>query len=366
MKKNIKFVRWDITPHCNLNCQHCYATEMYRKDKRELSLAELEVCIDRICNVAENVIFYGGEPLMRKDLPEIVSLCGERDMNTHVITNGTLITRESAEKLANAGLKQMGISVDAATENTYAAIRGRDYFLKIIDTIKMIADYPFMMSMGFVISTQNYEEVGAFIELADDLNVDQIIFIPLAPVGNAKDSEGLNLTPHQYVETAQKIAEKKSSLGLKDDFVVLDFAPPLLVDYMNRTYGSKLLEEPKWCFAGTGSLFIRADGRVYPCKGYVEEYGDGNGRAGTYSLLEKTLPEILGGEYFDEIFQLSAPALLEGELPECKKCKYFLTYCKPCPRAASNPEKDTAELCLGFKVGEICEEVKKAEEVYHD
>ena len=274
-----------------------------------------------------------------------------------------MITREMVKKLADAGLEQMGVSVDATNRTTYTKIRGKDYFSRILDNIRILVEHPFKVSMGFVLSKINYREVQAFIELARNLQVDQVIFIPLAPKGNAEISnKDLNLTPQQYIGIIKKIAETRSKLNIRDDFIVLDFAPPLLVDYMNRKYKASLFEEPKWCFAGTGSLFIRADGRVYPCKGFVEEYADGE-MSGTHSLLEKSLPEILGGEYFDRVFQLSAPSLLEAGLPHCRDCKFFLKYCKPCQVAASNPDKNIAELCLGFKVGTICEEIKKTEEV---
>lgn len=72
-KRKLTHVRWDITPRCNLNCKHCYAANLYKDDFTELSLKQVKTVINNLEDPGvETIAFYGGEPLLRDDLKEIM------------------------------------------------------------------------------------------------------------------------------------------------------------------------------------------------------------------------------------------------------------------------------------------------------
>ncbi len=86
-------VVWNITRRCNLKCVHCYAHAKDKSFANELSTAEGATLIDDLAAFGAPVmLFSGGEPLVRKDLPELADYAVKKGMRAVISTNGTLIT----------------------------------------------------------------------------------------------------------------------------------------------------------------------------------------------------------------------------------------------------------------------------------
>ncbi|MFY9398603.1 MAG: radical SAM protein, partial [Desulfomonilia bacterium] len=108
-------VVWNVTAVCNLKCVHCYASE--RTQSPELSTAEGRELIANLKDYGTPVVlFSGGEPLMRKDLPELIRQTVRSGMRAVISTNGTLITRDLAMELSDYGLSYIGVSLDGLEE----------------------------------------------------------------------------------------------------------------------------------------------------------------------------------------------------------------------------------------------------------
>ena len=106
-------VVWNITRACNLKCVHCYAHATDLSTSDELTTAEGRALIDDLAAFGVPVLlFSGGEPLVRKDLPELAAYAVEKGMRAVISTNGTLIDRPKAQKLKEIGLSYVGISLD--------------------------------------------------------------------------------------------------------------------------------------------------------------------------------------------------------------------------------------------------------------
>ena len=110
-------VVWNSTKACNLRCMHCYYTAKAEPDPNELSTREAEAFVDDLAEFGVPVLlFSGGEPLMREDLYHVGAYAVERGMRTVISTNGTLIDRNSAERIEEAGFSYVGISLDGIGE----------------------------------------------------------------------------------------------------------------------------------------------------------------------------------------------------------------------------------------------------------
>ena len=118
-------VVWNITKRCNLKCIHCYAHAKATPADNELTTEEGKALIDDLAAFGAPVIlFSGGEPLMREDLPELAEYAVSKGMRAVISTNGTLITPEVARKLKEIGLSYVGISLDGM-EKTHDHFRGQ-------------------------------------------------------------------------------------------------------------------------------------------------------------------------------------------------------------------------------------------------
>ena len=106
-------VVWNMTKACNLRCQHCYAHATAGPADRELSTGQARAMIDDLAAFGAPVIlFSGGEPLMRPDLPALARYAVGRGMRAVISTNGTLISPDKARELKDIGLSYVGVSLD--------------------------------------------------------------------------------------------------------------------------------------------------------------------------------------------------------------------------------------------------------------
>ena len=114
MTKKQIFIQWDSTNDCNLKCLHCYhngeGQKHHKQDKKSLmSLIEIKDMVDDLVyttnrwDMAPRLQISGGEPLMRKDLLEILEYTQKNKVPTRLLTNGTLITKEKAEAFKKRG-----------------------------------------------------------------------------------------------------------------------------------------------------------------------------------------------------------------------------------------------------------------------
>lgn len=107
----------ELTNQCNLRCRHCYASAR-EKLENELSLDEVKQLLRELSQVGTvEVEFSGGEPLLRPDLFEIIEYAKGLDFSVVLITNGTLVDRETAKRLGSLGLKHVQVSLDGLKEN---------------------------------------------------------------------------------------------------------------------------------------------------------------------------------------------------------------------------------------------------------
>ena len=361
----LSFIDWDVTPRCNLNCRHCYAASLYRETHYELSLEEMECITENLCILPiNNIGLFGGEPLLRKDLPQIVELCVKKNSNPYVITNGILLSESQLESLLEAGLKGIGVSIDGATKETYMRIRHKSDFDKLMRNMSLLNESPLeSITVNVVVSRINFHEVGMIIEMAQSFGATRICLEMLAYQGNAI-SLGRNviLSPREFIDLAESVVETLLRLDTDCDFASMVFATPPLIHYLNEKYGINLPVEPRKCKATTSTLFIKADGIAYPCKGAVPELSLKNHDiyvSHGHSLLENTIIDILSSEDFERLFYMYSPSTIAENLPKCADCDFFPDMCMPCPISAMDPEKEYGEICEDYPLGRICEEVMR-------
>lgn len=113
------------TYRCQCSCAHCYAALRGVDDDAEMTTEELKEVIGQIKALgAVRLTLTGGEPLLRKDICDLVARAHEIGLITHVSTNGALLTRERVAELRRAGLDQCGIAIDDADPDTHDRLRG--------------------------------------------------------------------------------------------------------------------------------------------------------------------------------------------------------------------------------------------------
>src|SRR6266581_6305069 len=119
------------TSRCNELCQQCPRTLLSREEDRDLTYDEFRYIVDQF-PVLERVVLHGlGEPLLNKDLPRMIRYLKERATYVLFNSNGILLNEKRGQALIDAGLDEYRLSMDGATRETYAHVRGVDAFEKI-------------------------------------------------------------------------------------------------------------------------------------------------------------------------------------------------------------------------------------------
>ena len=130
----------EVTNRCNLLCETCPRTFETLEPPADMSWELFTKIVDQVPNVARVVLHGVGEPMLVKQLPQMIRYL--KDRGTYVLfnTNGTLMQPRRFQELIDTGLDELRVSLDAADRETYLKVRGKDYFNRIVrDVGKFIA-----------------------------------------------------------------------------------------------------------------------------------------------------------------------------------------------------------------------------------
>lgn len=195
-------VVWNVTRACNLKCVHCYAHATDDATSNELSTDEGRRLIDDLAEFGVPVLlFSGGEPLVRKDLPELAAYAVEKGMRAVISTNGTLIRRETAQTLKQIGLSYVGISLDGLepVNDHFRGVKGA--FAKAMAGIRNCQEAGIKVGLRFTINKQNVQEIGGIFDLLEEMEIPRVCFYHLVYAGRGSEMVQDDL-PHEQTRAA--------------------------------------------------------------------------------------------------------------------------------------------------------------------
>src|SRR5918995_720493 len=126
----------EVSNECNLACKTCPLTYGKVEEPAKLSLEQVRHLVSQFSTVSRVVLHGVGEPLLNRELPQIIAWLKEREIYVLFNSNGTLINTRWREALVESGLDEIRLSLDAATPETFARVRGKPLFDVIIRNIK--------------------------------------------------------------------------------------------------------------------------------------------------------------------------------------------------------------------------------------
>ena len=186
----LRNLRLSVTDRCNLRCQYCMPEEEYVWLSREdlLSFEEIRELVDMFSELGvDKVRLTGGEPLLRKDLPTLVSMLADnpRLHDLAMTTNGILLT-EHAQALYDAGLHRVTISLDTLRPERFKRLTRRDTHLKVLQGIQAVEQVGFtgLKLDTVVIRGTNEDELVDLIEYGKRVEA-EVRFIEYMDVGGA-------------------------------------------------------------------------------------------------------------------------------------------------------------------------------------
>lgn len=250
-------------------CAHCYRDAGCKVDE-ELSTAEAFTLLDQIAAAGFKImIFSGGEPLMRPDILELVRHAASLKLIPVFGTNGTLITRELAQRLLDAGARGMGISLDSLDREKHNRFRSFDGAwegaVRGMENCRAVG-LPFQIHTTVMDWNQN--ELEALTDFAVEIGAKAHHFFFLVPTGRAASIEEEALRTREYEDVLRRIMIKQQSVPIE---IKPTCAPQFL--RIAAELGVKTRFR-RGCLAGLSYCIISPRGKVQPCAYLNMELGD--------------------------------------------------------------------------------------------
>ena len=212
-------VVWNITQRCNLKCVHCYAHAKNIAFDNELSLSEGKILIDDLAEFGVPVmLFSGGEPLVRQDLPELAAYAVKKGMRAVVSTNGTLITPQIAQILKDIGLSYVGISLDGMEEinDRFRGVKGA--FRLALKGIENCKKAGIKVGLRFTINKSNVGQISEIFNLLDEMEIPRVCFYHLVYSGRGSELVKEDLSHEESRKAVELIMDLTKQLHDRNNF----------------------------------------------------------------------------------------------------------------------------------------------------
>ena len=266
----------DGTP-TNLACKHCRAEAHPEPYEGELDTAEAKALIDTFPAVGKPIIiFTGGDPMMRPDVYDLVAHAHGKGLPCAFSPNGTLITAELAERIRDAGVDRVSISIDGADAASHDAFRGVpgafEASMRGIGYLKQ-AGVPFQINT--TVTRNNLQSFKDIFRLCERLGATAWHIFLLVPMGRAAGLADQVITAQEYEDVLHWFYDfrKTTSMHLKATCaphyyrIMRQRAHEEGVNVTMENFGMDAMT--RGCLGGTGFCFISHVGQVQPC-GYLE------------------------------------------------------------------------------------------------
>ena len=305
----------ETTNRCNLLCTTCPRTYETLEPEADMSFELFQSIVDQVPNISRVVLHGVGEPMLVKHLPRMIRYLKDRGAYVLFNTNGTLLNVRKGRELVDTGLDELRVSLDAADAKTFIAVRGKDYFNRILRNVRAFTemqareglDRP-RVSLWLTGMKETIEQLPAFVRVANDIGVKEVylqrlVFFEQDSIGLARPDQALfERLSHDEASHIAAAETQAKALGIM--FNASGATEP-------GTSLKKAADDNPWslCRRPWSVMYFTANGRALPCciapfsqRGY-ENYTLGD-------ATQSTLAQIWNGpayQSFRETLQSGAP-----------------------------------------------------------
>jgi radical SAM protein with 4Fe4S-binding SPASM domain len=275
----LRYLFWETSRACNLRCRHC-GSDCGPAAGDELTTAEIKGVFK---SVAEDfdartvmVAVTGGEPLLRKDLFDVMGYASGLGFQWGMVTNGMLVDREKVDQCVAAGMKTVTVSVDGMA-GTHDFIRNfQGSFERAVGalTIFKTSGKLSVVQATTCVSDYNLQELEALYDLFTRLKIDEWRLLTVNPIGRAKDDPRFRLRPDQLKHLLDFIVTKRRQKGLRVTFEEEGFLGP--------DYEGEVRDGLYFCPAGISIGSVLADGSIGACPNLPRDFVQGNVRTARF------------------------------------------------------------------------------------
>lgn len=245
----------ELTYRCPLQCPYCSNPLEISKYQDELSTEDWVRVMQQARKMgATQLGFSGGEPLVRKDLEELIQEARHLGYYTNLITSGVGMDEKRVKRFKDAGLDHIQISFQASDEELNNFLGGTKSFAHKKEMARIVKEYEYPMVLNIVIHRKNIDSIRDILDMTVELNADYVELASTQYYGWSRINVDQLLPTRTQLANAEKVAkeyQEKMKGKSKIIYVIPDY-------FENR---------PKPCMNGWGAIFltIAPDGTALPC-----------------------------------------------------------------------------------------------------
>jgi len=260
----------EVTNRCNLLCETCPRTFEALEPPADMDWELFTSIINQVPDIARVVLHGVGEPMLVKKLPDMIRYLKARGIYTLFNTNGTLLTPKRQRELIETGLDELRVSLDAADAKTFLAVRGKDFFDRIVKNISsftnlqraMGAEKP-LVSMWLTGLKETIGQLPDFVRLAAQIGVREVHLQRLV-----FDEDGFGLARAESALFEHTRAEEETAVAQAQ------LLATSLGVHLNASGGAEpglslkaSADERPWatCRRPWSLMYFTAHGRALPC-----------------------------------------------------------------------------------------------------
>ncbi len=268
----LNYFFWECTSNCNLSCLHCGSDCKIIPDVKDMPAEDfLNVAKQVATQYNPNhvmIVVTGGEPLMRKDLPETGKKLQEMGFPWGMVSNGYNLSPELFRKLRDGGLRSATISLDGL-EESHDWMRGKKgSFERAIKAISLLANEPGMIyDVVTCVNQRNFGELEQIKELLISIGVKNWRLFMIDPIGRAAENPELFLNTEQFNKMLNFIVENRKGGKIKASYGC--------DGYLNE-YETQVRDGFLFCRAGIHVASVLSNGDIGACPNINRGFVQGN------------------------------------------------------------------------------------------
>jgi len=321
-------VVWNMGRRCNLRCVHCYAQSKDIEYKNELTTEQGKELIDDLAKFGAPVIlFSGGEPLMRPDLPELAQYARSKGMRAVISTNGTLIDKKMAKILKEIGLSYVGVSLDGMreTNDKFRGVPGA--FDAALQGMRNCLAEGIKVGLRFTINKKNVKDIPAIFDLLEKEKIPRVCFYHLVYAGRGSKLVKEDLSHEESRKTLDLIMDRTRAMherGFPMEVLTVDnhcdgpyvYFRLLKEDPKRASDVYELLQMNQGNSTGIGIACVSWDGSVHADQ-FWRHYSFGSVKERKFSeIWTDTGNELMAG-------LKNRKPLIKANADRCARCKWF-------------------------------------------
>lgn len=263
---------WESTLRCDLKCRHCGSDCKMQSEQKDMPKEDFLRVLDSIARKTDPhrvfVIISGGEPLMRKDIEECGAAIHQRGFPWGMVTNALHLTPQRWQRLLQAGIGSMSISLDGL-EDDHNWMRGNEQsFRRVSEAIDMLtAQHGFLFDIVTCVNRRNYPHLDDIKRFLISKGVVRWRIFTVFPVGRAAKDPMMRLDPEQLRGVLDFIKLTREERAIRADYACEGFLGNYEGEVRNLFYS---------CQAGITIGSVMADGAIGACASIRADYHQGN------------------------------------------------------------------------------------------